>query len=155
MKVQEAKNFELVISKGSLATSTPLVDTSAKASERNVIRILCSVREILYQGGAVQIFCVPLDKCRMMTVAEGQRPVSDEKVQKITSQILENPNVTVGTHSLLALDFTWTPPDAALVLSHIRDAKYGIKMFSTLGGNHYLLGFLAALEAKPDLERDR
>jgi len=132
--------------------TTAVVESSQETSERRCIGQLCAVNDGVHEG--VQIYPVPIHHIRAITVQEGQRPINKEKVKKITSQLLTNPHVTVGAHSLLcfnrALDF-----DA--VIHFLKNAftleETEDKFFGTIGGNHFITGFNAALAACPDLPR--
>ena len=111
---------------------------SLAANQRSAVNKLCRV--MFHTDGTVlkKHPAIPMakDKVRAMSISEGQRYLDDAHVSEIVTKILQNPNTTVNSLSILNLNFdvtTFELQSIGLALLFDGPCSYG-----ALGGNHYI-----------------
>ena len=111
---------------------------SLAANQRSAVNKLCRVM-FLTDGTVLKKHpAIPMakDKVRAMSISEGQRYLDDAHVSEIVTKILQNPNTTVNSLSILNLNFDMTTfelQSIGLALLFDGPCSYG-----ALGGNHYI-----------------
>ena len=111
---------------------------SLAANQRSAVNKLCRVM-FLTDGTVLKKHpAIPMakDKVRAMSISEGQRYLDDAHVSEIVTKILQNPNTTVNSLSILNLNFdvtTFELQSIGLALLFDGPCSYG-----ALGGNHYI-----------------
>ena len=111
---------------------------SLAANQRSAVNKLCRVM-FLTDGTVLKKHpAIPMakDKVRAMSISEGQRYLDDAHVSEIVTKILQNPNTTVNSLSILNLNFdvtTFELQSIGMALLFDGPCSYG-----ALGGNHYI-----------------
>ena len=111
---------------------------SLAANQRSAVNKLCRV---MFQTDGTVLKkhpAIPMakDKVRAMSISEGQRYLDDAHVSEIVTKILQNPNTTVNSLSILNLNFdvtTFELQRIGMALLFDGPCSYG-----ALGGNHYI-----------------